>query len=79
MLASLNLLIEGKHAWMQVLKTLLAKVMSSNFHKRAHFDKIQDALNKVGRPVRLLSLCVRARSMHLCIHEHASGKRAQGL
>ena len=31
----------------QVLKTLLAKIMSSNFHKTAHFDKIQDALNKV--------------------------------
>lgn len=32
-----------------LLKTLLAKLMASNFHKRAHFDKIQDALNKVRR------------------------------
>lgn len=30
-----------------VVKTLLAKLLSSHFHKRAHFDKMQDALNKV--------------------------------
>ena len=30
-----------------VAKTLLAKLLSSHFHKRAHFDKMQDALNKV--------------------------------
>ncbi|DBA70546.1 TPA: hypothetical protein ACH3X2_011943 [Trebouxia sp. C0005] len=29
-----------------VAKTLLAKLLSSHFHKRAHFDKMQDALNK---------------------------------
>ena len=33
-----------------LLKTLLAKLMASSFHKRAHFDKIQDALSKVGLP-----------------------------
>ena len=33
-----------------LLKTLLAKLMASNFHKRAHLDKIQDALNKVRGP-----------------------------
>lgn len=31
-----------------VAKTLLAKLLSSHFHKRAHFDKMQDALNKVN-------------------------------
>lgn len=31
-----------------VAKTLLAKLLSSHFHKRAHFDKMQDALSKVG-------------------------------
>jgi len=31
-----------------VAKTLLAKLLSSHFHKRAHFDKMQDALNKVS-------------------------------
>lgn len=30
-----------------VVKTLLAKLLSSHFHKRAHFDKMQDALTKV--------------------------------
>ncbi|KAL3133145.1 hypothetical protein ABBQ38_007040 [Trebouxia sp. C0009 RCD-2024] len=29
-----------------VAKTLLAKLLSSHFHKRAHFDKMQDALSK---------------------------------
>ena len=40
-----------------LLKTLLAKLMASNFHKRAHFDKIQDALNKVRPAPGLLELC----------------------
>ncbi len=31
-----------------VAKTLLAKLLSSHFHKRAHFEKMQDALNKVS-------------------------------
>ena len=35
-----------------VAKTLLAKLLSSHFHKRAHFDKMQDALNKVHTPTR---------------------------
>ena len=30
-----------------IVKTLVAKLLSSHFHKRAHFDKMQDALNKV--------------------------------
>ena len=34
-------------------KTLLAKLLSSHFHKRAHFDKMQDALNKVLLTKRL--------------------------
>lgn len=32
-----------------VVKTLLAKLLSSHFHKRAHFDKMRDALNKASR------------------------------
>ena len=31
----------------EVAKTLLAKLLSSHFHMLAHFDKMQDALNKV--------------------------------
>lgn len=31
-----------------IVKTLVAKLLSSHFHKRAHFDKMQDALNKVS-------------------------------
>ena len=34
-----------------VLKTLIAKLMATSFHKRAHFDKIQDALSKVLGPL----------------------------
>jgi hypothetical protein len=30
-----------------LLKTLIAKMLSSRFHKAAHFDKLQDALHKV--------------------------------
>lgn len=30
-----------------VLKTLLAKIMASHFHKEAHFEKMQEALQKV--------------------------------
>jgi hypothetical protein len=36
-----------------VLKTLLAKVMSSTFHKRAYFDKMQDALQKASLGFRV--------------------------
>ena len=31
-----------------VLKTLLAKLLASHFHRRAFFDKLQDALQKVS-------------------------------
>ena len=31
-----------------VLKTLVAKIMASHFHKEAHFEKMQEALQKVG-------------------------------
>ena len=30
-----------------LLKTLLAKLLASHFHRRAFFDKMQDALQKV--------------------------------
>lgn len=30
-----------------VLKTLVAKIMASHFHKEAHFEKMQEALQKV--------------------------------
>jgi hypothetical protein len=33
-----------------VLKTLAAKLLATTFHRQAHFDKMQDALSKVGRP-----------------------------
>lgn len=31
-----------------VAKTLAAKLAASSFHRQAHFDKMQDALSKVG-------------------------------
>lgn len=31
----------------QLLKTVAAKLVARSFYKRAHFDKMQDALNKV--------------------------------
>lgn len=31
-----------------LLKTIIAKMLSSRFHKAAHFDKLQDALHKVS-------------------------------
>ena len=31
-----------------VVKTLLAKLLASHFHRRAFFDKMQDALQKVS-------------------------------
>ena len=34
-----------------VLKTLVAKIMASHFHKEAHFEKMQEALQKVGAPL----------------------------
>ena len=30
-----------------LLKVLCAKMMASHFHRKAHFDKMQDAINKV--------------------------------
>ncbi len=38
-----------------VLKTLAAKLMATQFHRQAHFDKMQDALSKV----RHVSICFR--------------------
>lgn len=32
-----------------LLKTIIAKMLSSRFHKAAHFDKLQDALHKARR------------------------------
>ncbi len=31
----------------QLVKTVAAKLVARSFYKRAHFDKMQDALNKV--------------------------------
>ena len=38
-----------------VLKTLLAKIMSSHFHQEAHFKKMQDAVRKVALLTCLIS------------------------
>ena len=44
-----------------VLKTLVAKIMASHFHKEAHFEKMQEALQKVcameGIGVQALLCC----------------------
>ena len=40
-----------------VLKTLLAKIMASHFHKEAHFEKMQEALQKVGDHSLFLFFC----------------------
>ena len=37
-----------------VLKTLVAKIMASHFHKEAHFEKMQEALQKVINTVMTL-------------------------
>ena len=34
-----------------VIKTLLAKLLASQFHRRAHFDKMQDALQKARNSI----------------------------
>lgn len=59
-----------RSACSQVLKTLVAKVVSSNFHKRAHFDKIQDALNKVLQASRQplqpeICICAQSAAKHV--------------
>lgn len=35
-----------------LMKTLFAKMLSSRFHKAAHFQKLQEALRKVFPPPR---------------------------
>ena len=37
-----------------LLKVLCAKMMASHFHRKAHFEKMQDAINKASRHVRYL-------------------------
>jgi hypothetical protein len=62
-----------------VLKTLVAKIMASHFHKEAHFEKMQEALQKVcgmeGTGVQVLLCCAVlccARQgrlkLHCCAH-----------
>ena len=43
-----------------VLKTLLAKIMASHFHKEAHFEKMQEALQKVPCQPTTSVLLIRA-------------------
>lgn len=40
-----------------ILKTLAAKMMSSHFNKSSYFDKMQDALRKVGTRAPTVSSC----------------------
>ena len=46
-----------------VLKTLIAKIMASHFHKEAHFEKMQEALQKVSgaSPVHYISMACLLR------------------
>ena len=39
-----------------VLKTLVAKIMASHFHKEAHFEKMQEALQKVSSKALCIAL-----------------------
>lgn len=43
-----------------VLKTLMAKIMASHFHKEAHFEKMQEALHKVGQQLLHLTAWLAA-------------------
>lgn len=45
-----------------VLKTLLTKIVASNFHRRAHFQKMEDALNKVQNILKLAVWSCHMRS-----------------
>jgi len=53
-----------------VLKTLVAKIMASHFHKEAHFEKMQEALQKVcgmeGTGVQVLLCCAVLCCAVLC-------------
>lgn len=49
-----------------VLKTLLAKIMASHFHKEAHFEKMQEALQKVGDHSLFLLLLLYLLLLLLC-------------
>ena len=53
-----------------VLKTLVAKIMASHFHKEAHFEKMQEALQKVcameGTGVQALLCCAVLCCAVLC-------------
>lgn len=65
-----------------VIKTLLAKLLASNFHRKAFFDKMQDALQKVRHPLQnptlkvLLSLNLRQRTSLL--GEHVVSRLSNG-
>lgn len=53
-----------------LLKTLLAKLLASHFHRRAFFDKMQDALQKVGN--LLHSSCNKQRTCCVQVQSAAS-------
>lgn len=48
-----------------VLKTLVAKIMASHFHKEAHFEKMQEALQKVCCAV-ICSACLLCNATSQC-------------
>jgi len=52
-----------------VLKTLVAKIMASHFHKEAHFEKMQEALQKVCAMEGIGVLCcaMLGRAVESCI------------
>ena len=43
-----------------VLKTFIAKIMASHFHKEAHFEKMQEALQKVSAAVLCCAMLCHA-------------------
>lgn len=46
-----------------LLKTLLAKLLASHFHRRAFFDKMQDALQKVSLHLYFLGAWIKGQGL----------------
>lgn len=73
-----------------VLKTLVAKIMASHFHKEAHFEKMQEALQKVcameGPGVQALLCCAvlcwaghwKAAAVRCCAMLYQAGRAVEG-
>ena len=50
-----------------LLKTIIAKMLSSRFHKAAHFDKLQDALHKACCWQLIILCCKHSTTLQRCL------------